>query len=68
MVKVIILGQTLIDPKRLIWFSSVFSKFHNKTSKLANTKVVRCLWEHVSQLAVFQILSGRCSKTWSTLF
>jgi hypothetical protein len=47
LVKVQILGQTPIDPKRLIQFSCVFSKFHSRRSKSANIKVVPYSRQHI---------------------
>jgi hypothetical protein len=47
LVKVQILGQTPIDPKRLIRFSCTFSKFHYRSSKSDNIKVAPYFWEHI---------------------
>jgi hypothetical protein len=47
LVKVQIPGQTPTDPKRLIWFSCAFSKFHYRSSKSTNIKVLCYLSEHI---------------------
>jgi hypothetical protein len=46
-VKISNYGQTLDLLKRLKWFSCAFSKFHYRSSKSANTKVVRYFREHI---------------------
>jgi hypothetical protein len=41
------LGQTPKSSRRLKWFSCVFSKFHYRSSKPANMKVVPYFREHI---------------------